>query len=363
MTSGFRSGLSLPTSDRTPTRIIIAALAFACLAIALLPATARAQHSDWLLGSYGLNGAAQPPQGVYYQNMWSYYHAGGSGFLQTRTFRPGPLGRVGLSANISASGSLDLYVDQNIVAWTTPVKILGANYGCSIDIPFAIVAASGDAGLQPVLSLPGRDIDLPARHTSGGTTKGSIADIYVEPINLGWHFKYLDLIVSSGFFAPTGPYNPKANVNIGFGHWTGVFGLGGVLYADKEHTWSLSIYSHYLLYGSQMGNKYQLGDVIPFEWGAGKTFNLNNDIVKQITIGAVGYAQWQVTGNQIHVTPSNRFESLVINKAENTWSQIYAAGPAITALTKFGFFSLSYYEEFGGKATPTGRQLMFSAAF
>ena len=186
----------------------------------------------------------------------------------------------------------NLFVDQNIVAWTTPFKILGANYGCSIDIPFAIVAASGDASLQPVLNLRRRTVALPSLQSSGGTTKGSIADIYVEPINLGWHFKYLDLIVSSGFFAPTGPYNPNANVNIGFGHWTGVFGLGGVVYADKEHTWSLSIYSHYLLYGSQMGTKYKLGDVVPFEWGAGKTFNLNNDSLKQITIGAVGYAQW-----------------------------------------------------------------------
>lgn len=347
----------------TPTRITIAALAFACLAIACWPTTARAQHSDWLLGSFGLNGAAQPPEGLYYQNMWSYYHAAGSGFIQAGTLKSGPFGGASLGLNASASGSLDIFVDQNIIAWTTPFKILGANYGCSIDIPFAIVAASGEASLQPVLNLRRRTVALPSLESSGGTTKGSIADIYVEPIDLGWHFKYLDLIVSSGFFAPTGPYNPDAKVNIGFGHWTGVFGLGGVAYADKEHTWSLSIYSHYLLYGSQMGSKYKLGDVIPFEWGAGKTFNVNNNILKQITIGAVGYAQWQVTNNQIHVTPANGVENKVVNRVENIRSQIYAAGPSITALTKYGFFSLSYYEEFGAKATPSGRQLMFSAAF
>jgi hypothetical protein len=32
-------------------------------------------------------------------------------------------------------------------------------------------------------------------------------------------------------------------------------------------------------------------------------------------------------------------------------------------MTKYGYFTLSYYEEFGAKATPSGRQLMFSAAF
>ena len=112
-----------------PTRITIAVLAFALLAIAFLPATARAQHSDWLLGSFGLNGATQPPEGVYYQNMWSYYQASGSGFIHTG-LKSGPLGGAGLGLNINGSGSLDIFVDQNIVAWTTPLKILGANYGC-----------------------------------------------------------------------------------------------------------------------------------------------------------------------------------------------------------------------------------------
>ena len=137
----------------TPFRITLAALAFTCLAMAFFPATARAQHSDWLLGSYGLNGAAQPPEGIYYQNIWSYYQASGSGFIQTG-LKSGPLGGASSGNNLSASGSLKLFVDQNIVAWTAPLKILGANYGCFIDLPFAIVAASGDASLQANLSLP-----------------------------------------------------------------------------------------------------------------------------------------------------------------------------------------------------------------
>ena len=55
-----------------------------------------------------------------------------------------------------------------------------------------------------------------------------------------------------------------------------------------------------------MGRNYTLGDVVPFEWGTGKTFNLNNDIFKQVTLKAVGYAQWQVTNNQIDLTPATK---------------------------------------------------------
>ncbi len=101
-------------------------------------------------------------------------------------------------------------------------------------------------------------------------------------------------------------------------------------------------------------------DVVPFEWGAGKTFNLNNDIFKQVTLGAVGYAQWQVTNNQIDLTPTTKLGASALNTLEHASARIYSAGPAINLLTKYGLFSLRYYEEFGANATPSGRQLMFS---
>jgi hypothetical protein len=193
-------------------------------------------------------------------------------------------------------------------------------------------------------------------------TKGSIGDIYVEPVNLGWHLRQLDAVVSSGFFAPSGPYRSGVAVNIGYGHWTGVFGLGGVAYADVGHTWSLSIYAHYLLYGSQIGRSYTLGDVVPLEWGAGKSFNLNNRIFKQLTVGAVGYAQWQATGNQIDLARTSKIASSAIATLEHTRSQVYSAGPSLNLLTSYGLFSLRYYEEFDAHATPSGTQLMFSLA-
>ena len=76
------------------------------------------------------------------------------------------------------------------------------------------------------------------------------------------------------------------------------------------------IYTHYLLYGSQMGRNYTLGDIVPFEWGAGKSFNLSNDIFKQVTLRAVGYAQWQVTNNQIDLTPTTKIGASALNALE-----------------------------------------------
>jgi hypothetical protein len=322
--------------------------------------SARAQHGDWLLGTFGLLSGQQAPEGILYQNLWSYYHASGAGFLQTGPVICGPRGRLCLGFNASANGALDLFVDQNTIWLVTPYKLLGANYGFLIDVPFAIADASGAATLEPVLSSNIGSLTLPSLQRSPGATKGSIGDIYFEPIDLGWHLRQLDAIVAGGFFAPTGPYNSNAKFNIGYGHWSGVLGLGGIVYADAARTWGLSMFSHYLLYASQMGRNYTLGDQVPFEWSASKTFKFGNAIVEEATVGAVGYAQWQISDNQIDLNPTTQIGQSILSRLESTRSQIYAAGPGIQALTKFGLFELRYYDEFGARATPSGQQLMFS---
>jgi hypothetical protein len=342
-------------------------VASGCLALLILFAKpAHAQHGDWLMGTDGLLSAQQAPEGIFYSNVWSYYHASSSDFLTVKSPPSGPFrtgGKIATASmgtsKLNVSGSLDEFVDQNIIGWTSPYKVLGANYGLFIDVPFAIADASGTASLEPNLSPPGSS---PSQQVSAGVTKGSIGDIYVEPVDFGWHFRQLDAIVSSGFFAPSGPYNSKAAVSIGYGHWTGAFGLGGIAYADAARTWSLSIYAHYLLYASQMGRPYTLGDVVPLEWGAGKTLNLNSKIFQQLTVGAVGYAQWQTTNNQINIAIQNQTAAAAIKTLEDTRAQVYSAGPSINLLTKYGLFSLRYYEEFDARATPSGRQLMFSVA-
>jgi hypothetical protein len=341
---------------------ILAAVCIAITFVSLSARSAHAQHGDWLLGSFGFQGASQPPPGSYYMNQFSYYHTSGSGFASTGPIKCGPRGAACLGANFGATGSMDLFIDANILTWTSPFRVLGANYGLNLIVPFAIVDASGSASLQPDLSLPAKTAGLPSTATAGGATKGSIGDIYVEPLNLGWHFERFDAMASSGFFAPSGPYNADAKLNVGFGHWTGVFGVGGVVYADTERTWSLSIYSHYLLYASQIGRNYTLGDVVPFEWGAAKTLNLNGDLIKQVTVGAIGYAQWQVTNNSIGASPTTKPGTSIVDQLSTSKSQIYAAGPGINLLTKYGFYSLRWYEEFGAQGTPSGNQLMFSVA-
>ena len=138
------------------------AVSLLCLMILFVVATpAQAQHGDWILGSNGLDSGSQPPQGIYYQNLWSYYHASGSDFAAIGPLKFGPLDKACLSLNVGGSGNLDLFFDQNILGWTSPYKILGANYGLFVDIPMPIVVKC--QGL-PLPRLEPRPVAPPPQH-------------------------------------------------------------------------------------------------------------------------------------------------------------------------------------------------------
>lgn len=85
--------------DRAALRVI--SVTFFCLSVLLFLSTpARAQHGDYILGTVGLEGGSQAPEGFYYSNVWSYYHASGSDFVSTTSLRCGPLDRECLRLNV-----------------------------------------------------------------------------------------------------------------------------------------------------------------------------------------------------------------------------------------------------------------------
>src|SRR5262252_6103546 len=157
---------------------------------------AYAQHGNYLLGTLGLLGGAQAPEGIYYQNIFSYYHASDSLILEASRTRDLQLfgQQLGLTvdARFKGKANLDAYVDQNIVGMTTPLKIFGGNYGFMIDIPFDAVQGTNDAGLDVGANLKGlfdRNLSTSASfsRSRSATADFNISDIYVEPINFGWH--------------------------------------------------------------------------------------------------------------------------------------------------------------------------------
>jgi hypothetical protein len=50
--------------------------------------------------------------GLYYSNVFSYYHASGNDFAETGPLKCGPRDRVCLSLNLGGNRSLDLFIVQ-----------------------------------------------------------------------------------------------------------------------------------------------------------------------------------------------------------------------------------------------------------
>jgi hypothetical protein len=317
-----------------------------------------------LLGTLGLLGGAQAPEGIYYQNIFSYYHGNEFQSLSASQARSLEIFRqqVGLSvtANLNTKSNLNVYVDQNILGVTTPFKILGANYGLMIDIPFSAVYGSGNASLDLASQRFGffeQNITRNASAAGGASSSASfnIADIYVEPINFGWHLPQLDILASFGFFAPTGSYSADKAVNNGLGRWAEMFGLGAVAYRDADRSWSVSAMTRYLTHQGQEGVDVRVGDNFALEWGVGKTFRPESwkPAVAQLDTGVVGYAQWQVTDNHGSDIPP---------PLRGIRSNIFGVGPEIAATTKIGRFLARYVFEFGAKNAPEGQVFLFGWA-
>lgn len=328
------------------------------------PRLACAQHGNYVLGTLGLLGGAQAPEGIYYQNIFSYYHGSASGILEASRSRDLQVfGRqLGLTVNatFNTKSSLDAYIDQNIIGMTTPLKILGANYGFMVDIPFDAVHGTGDASLDVGASLKtlfNRNFSTSASfsRSRSATSDFNIADVYVEPINFGWHLPQLDVLATFGFFAPAGEYSSNRLINNGLGRWAEMFGLGAVAYLDAGRSWSISAMTRYLTHQSQQGADIRVGDDFVLEWGLGKTFRPPSwkPWVTQLDTGVVGYAQWQVTDNRGSDIPI---------PLRGIRSNIFAVGPEIAATTKFGRFFARYEFEFGAKNNLEGQVFLFGFA-
>jgi len=240
-----------------PARVLPVA---ACAALAMFSSlTAQAQFpGHYPPGVEGLKGASLPPPGVYLRDYNLFY---------TADEYPGS-GLTDFDASV--------FVAAPRLIWMTEKKILGANYGMDVIVPFGYADVEGAGGLLD-------------------DTYFGLYDLQIEPILLGWHFKQFDIGAGYSVWVPTGqspdprpPMPPGNAADLGKGFWSHMFTLGGTWFPDAEKTWSISALNRYEIHHE---NDYdvRVGDSYTVEFGLGKT------LAKVWDVGVVGYYQGQVT--------------------------------------------------------------------
>ena len=233
-------------------------------AVALCASQAHAQFLGHNTpGDYGLQSGSQAPPGLYLvAPLYVRYDAD--------TLRNGLGNRSPLQTEVGVNA---LVVG---VSWVSKVKLLGANYS-----------------LQVFPGFTNNRLEAPILGVTQGVDTG-FTDLYVQPINLGWHTERADFIAGLGVFAPTGRYELGADDNLGLGMWTfEVFG-GTTFYFDEAKSWHVATTAFYETHMEKEGSDIKVGDILTFEGGLGKSFKQGT-----INVGIAYYAQFKVTDDEL----------------------------------------------------------------
>jgi hypothetical protein len=125
-----------------------------------------------------------------------------------------------------------------------------------------------------------------------------LADVYVQPIRLGWRRSRFDLVTGYSFYVPVGSTTQdEGPTGVSRGQWTHELSFGGTARFDRGGSWALSALGAWDINGRKIGIDITRGETIQVQGGVGKTF------ARIVSVGPVGYALYQVQDDRGSAVP------------------------------------------------------------
>lgn len=271
------------------------------------------------VGVEGIKAGSLPPPGLYFRDYNLFYTAD----------------RIRNGLPMGNSFEVNVYAQVPRIIYITDYKILGANYGFDVLVPF----------IYTDLKAPG------FKNSAFG-----LGDIYVEPVLLSWTFDKLDLGFGYGVWAPTGEFDLSRPDKPGSGFWSHMLTLGGTYYLDADKTIAISALNRYEFHHEQRFTHIEPGQTWTLEWGISKS------IRKTIDIGVIGYYQLQVTDDHISSADLSVYRTMHPAYSPDVHDSVIGIGPEISAVCpKLGVItSLRYNYEFGANDRPEGHKIVLT---
>jgi hypothetical protein len=312
-------------------------LALAIAGLTSVPAYAQLNGQN-LLGDFGVGSGTQPAPGVYAVAFYYRY--------DTDTIRNRDGDRIEIDPSQPASQTLNVVMPFVIFVSTT--KVLGANYGMAVALPFANGSLEAPAfGLEADIGM-------------------GLGDIYVAPVTLGWHTARADVNAGFAFFAPTGRYTEGADDNLSRNMWSYELSGGTTVHLDAARKWNIATAAFWEIHGAKRGSggvvvgpvtlgEVKVGQLLTLEGGVGRAF-----LGGAASVGAAYHAQWKFTHDDFGLpvtTPT------LLGK-----HRVFGFGPDVTIpiATKSSLISLvnvRYFWETGARVKTEGQSLVLSATF
>jgi hypothetical protein len=246
----------------------IKVIAVAIMLLSVINSTAQLK-GDHLLGDFGLNAGTQAPPTVIAALPFYWYDA--SEFTKDN----------GDKINTPNLNVFLMGVGGSVV---TNLKILKANYG------FSVLAAFMSNRIE------GEQV-----HSS---TSLGFSDLYVQPLQLGWHAKRADFTAGYGIYMPTGKYEYGGDGNTGMGMWTHEFSAGTTLFFNPKKTCSFSSIVFFETHSKKKDVETKVGNIVSVEGGFAKTFYKpisGFPIPVVFNAGVVYYMQFKVSDDNIPI--------------------------------------------------------------
>jgi hypothetical protein len=310
-------------------RIKLETAVFACMFLVGAPSALAQQKGQWVPGQFGLNAGVIPEPGITYANLALSYSA---------SQLTGPNGNSVPGVN----GTYSFWVDENIIYYVPKHKFLGGYF-----MPYiALNYANGEL----VAEITGTNL------STGGGGSG-FADMYVQPLNLGWHLKRADVNVGYAFTAPTGRFTQGASDNVGSGYWGNNIASGTTFYITKNKGTSANLATNWEIHGQKRGTNITPGQAFTMEWGLGQVLPLKKEMSRLLQVGVVGYDQWQVSNSSGTLTVAG----IPLPESRIPFYSVHAIGVQanfiLPAKDLAAFFK--YYNEYRALARPEGRTFVF----
>lgn len=288
------------------------ALVFVLLLIISLPAMAQ-ERGQYIPGTAGLNSGIQAPEGITYANLFIWY--------------PSTKFKNQNGDTSALNFDLDLLADLNLFAYTTKAKFLGANVGMAVAVPI----------VNTPISLP---------NLGANVSPTGIADIYFEPINLGWKGKRADTKLAYGFIAPTGKFDSVGTDTTTTDFWGHQITLASTIYLEKTKLTQFSFSTNWEFHHKKRHEDVKVGNNMTLEAGVGKIF-VKNGGKQLLQFGGVGYAEFQLTKDSGSGVP--------LLTADNK-DRVFAIGPEFGVIlpTKKLSFMVRVLPEFGARNRTQG---------
>lgn len=299
--------------------------AFCAIGIASSASASETGGGVYPNGAEGFTGAALPPPGTYLVAYLQHYDAD--------RFN-GPNGDAGLLPDFEARSDAAIARFVHI----TSIRILGATWGIQAIVPIV-------------------NLKVGAAGTSDQTT--GLADITVDPILLGWHFKN-GFHVSAGadVNVPVGAYNRRRLSNIGRNYWNvepilavAYYGKSGFS-VDVKAMYDINLRNANAIFTpfNPTGAGYRSGNELHFDAAIGQR-------IGSWKLGVSSYYYAQTSDDKV----DNAAAQATVDRLRGFRGEVFGAGPSVGYSAGKVQLIGTWQHEFHAENRPQGNKFWFKA--